>query len=1104
MVRKGVGDLPAPLRRALALAQQGYEARARFDSGAGGAEALGEAVRAVREALAEPVHDPRLRAVLDSSLASHLYHRWRLTGDADALAEAVTLGRTAARGPHPDPLEPHRNLCAALTALFETTTELALLDEAAGHGRTAVTLSPPGSPARAGCLSNLAAVLHRLHQFRPDPGLLDAAVTAERGALECVPAGDPARPRFQHNLATHLRARYDATRDLDALEESCALARAAADASDNPMHLVSAAGALLTRYLARGRLADAHEALALEERALAATAPGDPHRPAFLNMTSATLSRIAERTGEPQWARRAVAAGEEAVAGTPPHHIDRPSHLHNLSLHQAALFRLTGDVDSLRACVVSVRRALDALPPAHPDRGGCSSVLVETLVTLYDHTREPGPVDDAVRAARTALDEGPTDGAQRGPCLNNLSIALHARYGLDRDPAHLREAVEAAREAVRVAGDDPRLPLYLGSLCAALRDLSAVTGGDRDVLRELAAAARRALDHTPPDSPDRVRRTGELAWALLLLASADGDAAGAAVREAVSLTRHALASVPPGHPAQAGLALTLGSALTAPPSHTSAPHLTEATAVLAKGAAAAASPPQDRLESARALSRLHTALGDPGAALAAVEQAVDLLPCVAPRHLARVGREHGLERHPGLPQEAVAAALAAGRPGRAVELLERTRGLLLGEIIEARGAPVSLPPPLATEFVRLRALMAEPAEPPGDGLRILAAAEERRTLVTHWNDLLERIRRTPGHADFLRPPELPDLLEAADGPVVMVVDGPSGGHALIVGSGSGPGTVGVVPLPGLTFGIAHHWAARLREPLDRGEPMDHQDLMGLLSWLWEAVAEPVLTALDPAPGSRLWWCPTGPLALLPLHAAGRYGQEGSACSVLDRVVSSYTPTLRALGYARSRPAGSAAGLGEALVVAVPDPGRHSPLPAALREAETVGRRLSGTRVLSATGADRETVLRALPRRPVAHFACHGVGDAVSPAGNGVLLADGVALTVAAVAGLDLQDVTLAYLSACGTSETRIGLADESVHLASGFQIAGYPQVIGSLWSVPDTASARLADSFYAHATEDGRLLPSRVPGALHRAVAEARHRYPDHPELWAAFVHHGA
>jgi hypothetical protein len=76
----------------------------------------------------------------------------------------------------------------------------------------------------------------------------------------------------------------------------------------------------------------------------------------------------------------------------------------------------------------------------------------------------------------------------------------------------------------------------------------------------------------------------------------------------------------------------------------------------------------------------------------------------------------------------------------------------------------------------------------------------------------------------------------------------------------------------------------------------------LLKWLWVAIACPVLDELgfQHFPTSEQWpricWIPTGPLCLLPIHAAGEYaGSSGN--TVLDRVISSYSPSVKALLYA---------------------------------------------------------------------------------------------------------------------------------------------------------------------------------------------------------------
>ena len=46
----------------------------------------------------------------------------------------------------------------------------------------------------------------------------------------------------------------------------------------------------------------------------------------------------------------------------------------------------------------------------------------------------------------------------------------------------------------------------------------------------------------------------------------------------------------------------------------------------------------------------------------------------------------------------------------------------------------------------------------------------------------------------------------------------------------------------------------------------------------------------------IWWCLTGPLAFLPIHAAGIYGEPnaGFGSTLSDFAISSYSPTVRAL------------------------------------------------------------------------------------------------------------------------------------------------------------------------------------------------------------------
>ncbi len=79
-----------------------------------------------------------------------------------------------------------------------------------------------------------------------------------------------------------------------------------------------------------------------------------------------------------------------------------------------------------------------------------------------------------------------------------------------------------------------------------------------------------------------------------------------------------------------------------------------------------------------------------------------------------------------------------------------------------------------------------------------------------------------------------------------------------------------------------------------------------------------------------------------------------------------------------------------------------------------------------------------------------------------------------------------------------------IHLASGFLVAGFPNVIGSLWQVNDSDGVDLATYFYAELF-DGRMndMTEDVAVALHKASRRLRNAQLDAPAKWAQFVHWG-
>jgi CHAT domain-containing protein len=176
-------------------------------------------------------------------------------------------------------------------------------------------------------------------------------------------------------------------------------------------------------------------------------------------------------------------------------------------------------------------------------------------------------------------------------------------------------------------------------------------------------------------------------------------------------------------------------------------------------------------------------------------------------------------------------------------------------------------------------------------------------------------------------------------------------------------------------------------------------------------------------------------------------------------------------------------------------------------AETAGvHAIAGrTIVLEGERATNPAVCAALGRHQVAHFACHGISDWPNPSDSRLLLHDhrDHPFTVTTVSGLQLQHAELAYLSACSTNTVAPHLTDEAVHLVSAFQIAGFRQVIGTLWAVDMSGSTQVALDVYRRLAQSGALRPEQAARALHAATRQARDRHRADPVMWAGYVHAG-
>jgi CHAT domain-containing protein len=122
------------------------------------------------------------------------------------------------------------------------------------------------------------------------------------------------------------------------------------------------------------------------------------------------------------------------------------------------------------------------------------------------------------------------------------------------------------------------------------------------------------------------------------------------------------------------------------------------------------------------------------------------------------------------------------------------------------------------------------------------------------------------------------------------------------------------------------------------------------------------------------------------------------------------------------------------------------------------------------------------------LVCAGANLSDTP-DRGILSAD-------AIAGLLLDDLQLATLSACDTGIGDVAGGEGVFGLQRAFHIAGCPNVLASLWKVDDAATAALMTRFYGHLfaeDKDQRLTPIE---ALRRAQLEL-YRHPELIPAWA-------
>lgn len=275
-----------------------------------------------------------------------------------------------------------------------------------------------------------------------------------------------------------------------------------------------------------------------------------------------------------------------------------------------------------------------------------------------------------------------------------------------------------------------------------------------------------------------------------------------------------------------------------------------------------------------------------------------------------------------------------------------------------------------------------------------------------------------------------------------------------------------------------------------------------MNWKLILIGLKISSTPDPP---RIWWCPTGPLTFLPIHAAGLYNTYEPGFKISDFVTSSYTPTLTALLELPQITKQEFQGL---LGVSQPCTPGLSQLPNAEKELIQIKQLSSVLHIDSLLGelATVDSVLQGMEQHSWIHLACHAVQDTAEPTQSAFCLQDGT-LTLSKIITKSFPHADFAFLSACQTAAGDEKLSEEAVHLAAGMLAAGYKSVIATMWSIKDDDAPLVAEEVYQYLVHDPEPDSTGAAHALHHAIRCLREQLEKSGEpsflSWVPFIHVG-
>lgn len=1015
---------------------------------------------------------------------------------------------------------------AAILQTHHQRPDVELLNLGISQLRNGIVEIHKADPRRVQWIGLLAASLSSRFEETGDPSDLDETISLAEEALREARAGLVDHVATQLLYATALRNRATSNRRRDSdLGEAIKTCREAIElAGDHhPARTelwVALGNCLRDRFDQSRNVPDLHEAVEVALLAVGSNSETKPGHSNRLSIASAVLSLRFKHLGQVVDLEEAVELGRAALDASEAGWKDEVATRGNLASLLTVRYERLGRLADLDEAIELLSQKAHGVRSTPDQRAGVCDALASAQLRRFEASDKPdlSLLDLAIKNAQEAVNIVPMEHPNRPAFLSNLATILRTRVSLLR--LTTPKSAEEVRRSWQVASTESKHQ-FLSTVGKLLRQ--AFSGDiEDDELRRIVEIAKSVVTMTPIQHADRPIALISLANAYFARFNRTPNMSDLDL--AIKFASEASEAAPHDQPLRAGMLLDLGKAremrfvLTDDRSYAFSAINVYREAAEAQGASV-----EHRLSAAYAWATLAASIGEWSDSVEGYARAVALLDRLAWRGLEGADQRRVLRAWSGLGGEAAACSIAADQPGRAISLIEQGRAVVWSQALDSMSnerlnerAPV-----LASDLAQLETRLSQLARNVSS-----SDADTRMRLARKRDVLVARIRKLDGFEDFQRAPSVSTLTAASEeGPVVLLVDSIHGSSAIIVDE-----SVRVVPIDwgasgGHSLrvqidayvdaqkefaGLSQAWpGSGTEEAIQRWRTQmaaNQSRISEVLEWMWDVIANPVLDVLGlstiaSADLSRIWWCPTGRLALLPIHAAG-YHKEGLGRTVFDRAISSYTPTLRALEHSR-RKAFKTSHCPEVLVVAQQRTSGLSSLPMVEQEVGYLRSTFGGAvALLTEANATIATVTRGLERYGAVHFACHGHQDVDDPSRSGVSLHDG-RLTIADVGRYVGRHAELAFLSSCDTATVDADSPDEVITLAAALQYAGYRHVVGALGPVVDRSASQIAVRVYSGLTGEYGLDPKDAATALHEAVVMSRDEAPNMPSAWSTIIHAG-